>query len=275
MTGKKVKWAAMIAGLTAVAMSAAYAQSPLDPLPDWVKQLSRVRFHLRQNFERIPSYVCHETVERFQKTGARAVAVKLDSMEFDVAQVEHKELLARPGATGQFEDKDLSAYMRVGLLGTGEFSSLATNLFLSNSARITPHPQGAAPVPNSELGYDFEIPAFLSAFTITARGSRALVGKEGTFWVDAESLDLIRVESHAVDIPLAVGLTEAGSTVDYARMQVGDSNVLLPQSAEQVVTNLDGTQMRNKIQFSGCREYGSESTVHFGDPMEPPPGTKK
>jgi hypothetical protein len=42
-----------------------------------------------------------------------------------------------------------------------------------------------------------------------------------------------------------------------------------------VVLNLDGREMRNRIQFSQCREYGSESTVRFGDPAEPPPAGKK
>jgi hypothetical protein len=58
-------------------------------------------------------------------------------------------------------------------------------------------------------------------------------------------------------------------------MQIGSSSVLLPQSAELVVVNLDGTEMRNEIKFSGCREYGSESTVRFGDPVDAPPVTKK
>jgi len=51
--------------------------------------------------------------------------------------------------------------------------------------------------------------------------------------------------------------------------------MLLPQSAELVVMKLDGREMRNRIEFSRCREYGSESTVRFGDLAEPPPAGKK
>lgn len=269
-----MKWLTIGASLAAVAISSVCGQNPLDPLPDWVLQLSRAKNHLKENFERIPNYVCRETVERYRygRTPGR-IAVTLDSLQFEVAQVEHKEMLAKPGAKG-FEDKDLSAYMSAGLLGTGQFSATTLNLFVTGGARITPHREGAARPPAGP-SYDFEIPAFLSGYTIVTPGARAVVGQRGTFWIDAESLDLIRIEDHAVDIPRAVGMSEIGSTVEYARMRIGNSNVLLPQSAELVVTNLDGTEMRNKIKFSGCRVYGSESTVSFGDPMEPPPAAKK
>lgn len=270
-----MKWLAIGASLAAVAVSSVCGQNPLDPLPDWVLQLSRAKNHLKENFERIPNYVCRETVERYRygRTPGPTRVVTLDSLQFEVAQVEHKELLARPGATG-FEDKDLSAYVSAGLLGTGQFSSIALNLFVTGGARITPHREDADRPPAGP-SYDFEIPAFLSGYTIVTRRARAVVGQRGTFWIDAESLDLIRVEDHAVDIPPAVGMSAVGSTVEYARMQIGNSNVLLPQSAELVVTDLDGMEMRNKIEFSGCRMYGSESTVSFGDPMQLPPTGKK
>jgi hypothetical protein len=273
MIGNNAKWLAIGAGFAAVAIGVASAQNPLEPLPDWVLQLARVRSHLKANFERIPNYVCQENVERFERKPGRAAAVKVDSMQFDVAMVEHKELLARPGAGG-FQDKDLSAYISSGMLETGQFSSLPLNLFASSYARIRPHRE-AAGRPVAALSYDFEIPAFLSKFTLAGPRSQAVVGERGTFWVDAGSLDLIRIEDHAVDVPPAVGMSEVGSTVEYARMQIAGSNMLLPQSAELVVMNLDGREMRNRIEFSRCREYGSESTVRFGDLAEPPPAGKK
>jgi hypothetical protein len=254
--------------LAALSPIAVYAQDPLTPLPDWVLVLSRVKLHLKENFERIPNYVCRETVERFEKAPGRARAVKVDTLEFDVAEVEHKELLAKPGADG-FEDRELSAYMSVGMLGTGQFSALPLNLFVSGNPRITPHQEASRPA------YDFVIPAFQHALTIMAQGARADVGEQGTFWFDPESLDLIRIEDRAVDVPAIVGMSSLGFTVEYARMQMGSSSLLLPRSAEQMVTELRGRELRNQIQFSQCREYGSESTVRFGDTVEPPPVAKK
>src|ERR1035438_2658369 len=107
-----------------------------DTLPDWVLQLSRVKNHLKENFERIPNYVCQESVERFERRPGQAQARKVDSLHFEVARVEDKELLALPGAS-EFEDKGVSAYMSTGVLGTGEFSTLPLSVFLANLARST------------------------------------------------------------------------------------------------------------------------------------------
>jgi hypothetical protein len=242
-----------------------------DTLPDWVVQLSRVKSHLKENFERIPNYVCQESVERFERRPGQAQAKRVDSLHFEVARVQDKELLAMPGAAG-FEDRSLSAYMSSGVLGTGMFSTLPLSLFVANVARITLHQAGSGR--HTRAGYDYEIPGFLGGLEIAAGQAKATVGVAGTFWVDAESMDLIRVEEHAVEVPPKVGMKKIDWTVDYARMRIGDSSVLLPQSADLVVTQLDGWERRNKIGFSGCREYTSESTVRFGDATELPPVEK-
>ena len=78
-----------------------------------------------------------------------------------------------------------------------------------------------------------------------------------------------------MDVPPETGMKKIDSTVHYARMRIGDSSVLLRQSADLTVTSLDGWERRNKVEFSGCREYVSESTVQFGDPAELPPVEKR
>ena len=256
---------------------AAQGHNPLtdsrqDPLPDWVLQLSRVKRHLKENFERIPNYVCQETVERFERRAGQPQARQVDILHFDVAHVADKELLALPGAGG-FEDKELSTYMSSGVLGTGMFSTLPLSLFVANVARITVH-QETAGLPAGP-GYDYEIPVFLGGLHISSGQAKADVAVRGTFWVDAESMELIRIEEHAVDVPSQTGMKDIDATVDYARMEIGNSRVLLPQSADLVITNLDGWEKRNRMEFSDCREYVSESTVRFEDPAELPPVEKK
>ena len=238
------------------------------PCRIWVMRLSRVKHHLRDNFERIPNYVCKESVDRDQETRGRDV--KVDSLEFEVAQVEHKELLARPG--GGFEDKRLSSLVSTGILGTGSFASQPMNLFVTDRARLIARQESGAA---SEEGWDYDIPAFLRGYVVERDGVTVSVGVRGTFWVDRESMDLIRIEEEMVDPPPQTGLRASSSNVAYARMQIGSSSVLLPQSAELTVANLDGSKMRNEIKFSGCREYVAESTVHFGDTVETPPVVKK
>src|ERR1039458_783789 len=110
----------------------------------------------------------------------------------------------------------------IGVLGTGEFSTLPLSLFVANVARITLHQERAGL--HAGPGYDYEIPAFLGGgLAISTVRARATVGVRGTFWVDAVSMDLMRIEEHAVDVPPQVGMREIVSTVGYARMRIGDS----------------------------------------------------
>jgi hypothetical protein len=253
-----MKWLA-IAALAAVS----FPVSGQEALPDWVLRLSRVKHHLRDNFDRIPNYVCRENVDRYQKAPSQAGTVKIDSLEFDVAEVDRKELLAHPGA-GAFEDRELSSYVSTGVLGTGSFASLPMNLFVADRARVAPHQPSA----RNREGWDFDIPAFLHAYEITHNKVRMSVGVRGTFWVDGESMDLIRIDEQIVEPPHEVGMSASSTSVEYARMTIGSSTVLLPQSAELTVLQLDGTEMRNRIKFSDCREYRAESTVSFGNPKQ-------
>jgi hypothetical protein len=94
--------------------------------------------------------------------------------------------------------------------------------------------------------------------------------------VDAETLDLIRLEVHVDNIPPTLDLAEASDTMEYRRAQIGDSDFLLPQSSELVMIDLAGNANRNRTQFTGCRQYAGESKLSFVEsapavePLAPP-----
>ncbi|HUI56635.1 MAG TPA: hypothetical protein VLY04_16780 [Bryobacteraceae bacterium] len=248
---------------------AAHAQD----LPEWVRQLSRIKHQAKDNFQQIPNYVCRETVARYKKGLKDRFFVREDTLQFDVATVDKQEMIALPGAS-RFEDVNLSNLAPIGLIGTGAFSSLAENIFVNDVARITPHPGENAllPVP---ARYDFEIPAFLGGWLVTSPHGKANVGASGSFWADEQSLDLMRIEVHATGLPMVLGLSRVDETIVYSRLRIASSSVVLPQSAEMVATDLVGAVRRNGIEFSACREYTSESTIRFGEPLTPPPVKKK
>lgn len=255
-----MKRLAIVLGLTVVS-SAGWGQNAL---PDWVLRLARVKSHLKDNFERTPNYVCREDVVRYGKASSEPRRVRIDSLRFDVAQIDGKELTATPGAGG-FEEPDFKAYTSTGtgFFGTGTFASLPMHLFVGDTARIAPHPARGR-----REAWDYEIPAFLRGFQIEWQGIVTKVGVRGTFWVDRETMDLVRTEEQVADPPLQTGMKASDSVVENARMHIGNSSVLLPQSAVMVVVNLDGTEKRNELKFSDCREYTAESKVIFGVPKQ-------
>lgn len=219
--------------------------------------LARVKEHGRATFERIPDYACLETVDRFGKLSIRP----LDTVHLEVAVVGGKELFARKGAP-QFQGDDPAAFTTAGMIGSGDFSATPLNLFVKDAAWITAPPEAGLPG-RKPLRFEFEVPVQSGAYQVKLGEVKAAVGVRGAFWVDPQSLDLLRIEQHDVDLPPEWKVRDIATTIAYARMRIGSSNPLLPRSSEVIVTYSAGGQPRNRIEFSGCREYRSQSFVHF------------
>lgn len=251
----------------------AAAGLPGQELPQWVIRLARVKQHARANFEHIPNYACLETVNRFEKPRNAGSFQQVDTLRLEVASVGGQELMAWEGAK-QFSDEDPKVYSHGGLIGTGAFSATVLNLFVHDIARVTGSGEEKA-LGRAALRYDFEVSVIASGYVLQSGTHSATVGSHGTFWADAETLDLLRIEEHAADIPPVLGMRDVDTTINYARMRIGSSNPLLPTSAETVITDFFGGQKRNAIEFSGCREYGSESVIRFEGPMAAPPVAPK
>ena len=79
-----------------------------------------------------------------------------------------------------------------------------------------------------------------------------------------------------MDLPADLNIRDIATIIAYARTRIGSSNPLLPHPSEVIVTDSAGGRQRNLIEFSGCREYHSESTVHFEEVVpETRPAAKK
>jgi hypothetical protein len=244
---------------------------PAQDLPDWVLQLSRIKRHARGNFEHFPNYACKQTVERFVMTAKDPVFRHTDTLELEVAVVGGHEFFARAG--GEFDLRSPNQIVGMGMFGTGAFSSTARNLFVNDAGRTTAwakETDGGRPV----LRFDFEIPQTLRPLTLSNGGFQAIVGLRGSFWADAESLDLLEIEDHAVDIPLELQMTDVMQTIHYGHEKIGATDVILPRQAETLVTRFHGELSKNVSTFSACREFGSESKITFDEPA-PPPVKKK
>jgi hypothetical protein len=108
--------------------------------------------------------------------------------------------------------------------------------------------------------------AFNSGYHIQLGSASFEAGLRGTFWVDKESLDLLRIEDHATGIPRGANVTGVDSSIVFAPGRIGGKVVLLPQSAETVVKARNGEEKKNAMQFSGCQAYTSESVIQYDAP---------
>jgi len=262
-----------LCGLVLLACSGSAVAAP-DDLPREMVMLARFKQQMRQILSQVHNYTCLETIERSVQGRRAKVFSPLDTVLLEVSSLEGKELLAWPGAR-RFHEADPSSFVSGGLMGSGVFATYARNVFLYDTTTIQYY--GYEDMAGSPVArFDFRVPEVWSKYQIQANGGSAKVATTGSFWIDPTSLDLVRMEVRADKIPASLGIENTVTIIDYARMRIGDSEVLMPQGAKLRLTLLSGEVRRNEIQFSHCREYRTDSSIRFDMPDAPaavPPPT--
>ena len=224
--------------------------------------LSRITGAVRDHMEHLPDYTCTMTVDRSQRLIGARVFQPIDKIRLDVALVDNHELYAWP-ASHHFEDKPIYEMVGAGVIGTGEYGLFLQTVFLSGAGKSWFAGQEEI---NGRQAYHFfyEVPRMLSRYEIRLSTMRDIVGFGGSVWIDAVTLDLLRLEVLAREIPADLPLAYGRIAIDYSRVQVGSGDFLLPLSAEQNFAG-EGQEALNRIAFSGCHEYHTESSISFGD----------
>lgn len=185
-------------------------------------------------------------------------------MRLEVTTAGEKELLTWPGGA-RFEDWAVTSFVKSGLVAGGMFASYARNLFLSEAATF----QYIGPEElegRRTVRYDFKGSRLSSLYSLRTGNGAATVATKGSFWFDASSLELVRLDQFAQEIPAELGLTGALTRIRYGRTPNVAPDVLLPQSAEVQLRHSSGEVRRNKTEFTQCREYRAESSISFASP---------
>jgi hypothetical protein len=255
-----------IRSLSAVAFALAGAGLSLaqEDLPPDVLLLARIKVHMEQNLSSLPNYTCLETIERSRRRAPSRRFELVDVLRLEVALVNRKELFSWPGA-GKFEESEIFEFVQGGSIGNGSFGLHANSVFLSHAPTFTYAGERIREGGRKAVRYDYRVPQLNSGYSIRVPPNKATVGYHGSFWADAETLDLIRLEVYADDIPPILEVSEAVNTMEYARTRIGDSEFLLPKESELLMTDLGGNESRNRTQFSNCRQFAGESYLSFGE----------
>jgi hypothetical protein len=98
------------------------------------------------------------------------------------------------------------------------------------------------------------------------------VDEQGSFWADPQSLDLIRIASHAVEVPAELPIQARRMTVSYARTRIRDYSVLLAQKGDMYLLKSTGEEEINHVEYTHCRAFSAKSTIRFDsdDPAAKP-----
>ena len=233
-------------------------------LPKDVIQLSQIRREIGKSLETLDNYTCVETVEREERKDARRRFQHVDTVNVEVAVVKDRELYSWPGGK-EFEDRDVADMVGAGMISTRSFRSTLKSVFLNNVSTVKWHGEEEI-LGHRALRWDYTIPLNLSRWDVQIEGRAGRVSETGSFWADAETLGLLRLETVANDIPPDLRVTSIKERVDYSRMRVRSQDLLLPQSVETSATKLSGVESRNRIEFSHCREFSGAAELSFNKP---------
>jgi hypothetical protein len=239
-------------------------------LPHDLVLLREIKSRMARNLTRVPNYTCLETIYRGTRASNKMVIAvpgkqvpfrRVDVLRLEVAEVDGDELYARAGEHN-FEKKDIAEFGNGGLIGNGIFTLFAHNIFASTNP--TYKYVGEEDLDGRKMiRFDFNVPQLISGYHVWTQFGGAIVGYHGSFWADPQTFDATRLTIVAEDIPPSIGLASAESRVDYAKVRIGESPVLLPQSGELRTAMVKGGDSRDEIAFTHCREYGVQSTIRF------------
>lgn len=252
---------AKIAAAVLLSACNAYSQG----LAPEVLLLSRIKRHLREELSHIPNYTCLETISRFRSDAkglrlSQKGFVKLDTIQLEIVYLNGREWYGSPGG-GSLTVDDPVAFIGGGMIGTGAFG-MSMNGIVEGGAFLY---RGSELLDGRDaIRYDFRVPALLKPLQISVHGGTGTAGEEGSIWVNPQSLDLIRVESRAAEIPPYVPVHEMALLVDYARMKVEGEDTLLAQQADLKMIDDAGVESYNRIGFTHCHAYAASSQISFG-----------
>ena len=233
---------------------------PAQDLPPEVLTLARIRDRVREAVERMPDCTCVETVARFRKPAGKQLK-PLDHAVLQILFSGGKELFAFPGDS-HWEPSPF-AFVTGGMMSSGLFALHLKGIFLNNQS-IIKYQGDESPTGRREARYDFNISRMASGYRIQHADASGVVAMRGSFWADPETYDLHRLEFHADEIPPELLYADISTTIYYNRVRIGESDVLLPQTADVRTTEVDGEESRNLIEFTHCQGFHAESTLVFG-----------
>jgi hypothetical protein len=249
--------------------------------------LLEVRKKQMLTLDRLPRYMCTETVDRSMFEPQVKVArrscdditslrmrkdwvirkYESDRLRLDVAISGNTEMYTWAGQD-RFQNQKLSKLVLGGVTATGEFKAFLESIFGTSEALFA-YTGELSVGGRSLVEFSFSVPLEQSSYRISKQRQSAVVAYDGTFLIDPKTFDLVRLTVHAIQIPEELGC-DITTTVDYRSLRINNSEFFLPSDVDLRVVEADGAEAENRTVFTGCHEFLGESTLRFDDaPAQP------
>ena len=240
--------------------------------------LLRAKEKVLASLDAIPNYTCLQTIERIRlrAEGARQpdgspppidalleLADSSETLQVEVGFVDDKELYSWPGE-GSFEEKSLPEMVGFGFTSSGTFATVLRNAFLGSTEMF--RPVGEEELKGRRvLRYNFRAQGAGRGLLLGDRKRYAEVPYEGSLWIDGVTFDVLRLRIQADGLSSLPGISEMWGQLDYVVTSIGNGSFLLPQSVHMLIRSRAGVENHERSLFSGCRLFGANSEISFGN----------
>lgn len=224
-------------------------------------RLATIRALVSDRLAQQVNCTCQQSIVRYQRDSRSDPFQPLDTLRLEVALIGDREMFSWPAANG-FDTENIRKLIPAGSTSSASFASHARNVFLSEEAVYSYAGREALPG-GACFRYDYTVPVESSNYVLKTRGHSGVVAARGSFWVDAKTLDVVRLEVNAGEIPQNLGLESVREVMEYARMRIGDREFLLPATAQTSAVLSNGKAVRIEMRLSDCRQYVTESVISF------------
>ncbi len=242
---------------------AAEVQANEDP----AELLQRIRSKIAEHLSRLSNYTCHVAIDRLERAVNSSRFGPRDSVELEVAFVGDRELFSRPGEA-HFAEQPISQIVPNGMIGNDTFGSHDDDVFLGDGPTF----KYAGPCKrdgHNTFRYNFRVPLENSRLLVKHSGSAdAMVAYQGSFWVDTETLDMVRLTWKTDHIPPSVGIISIEKSMQYKVVHIGNSDFAMPIHSELTSFDQQGSYRWNTISLKHCQEFSGGSTVTYGAPVD-------
>jgi hypothetical protein len=223
----------------------------------------RVKAHMSEHLAQLPKYTCHETIDRITRVGGNWR--HRDTIEFDVAFAGDKELFSRPGMD-HFEEQSLEQMAQGGTMSNRAMGSDIDLIFSLNVAEFQYAGAGKKDG-RKALRFNLRVPVEKSHYCVRRAGLSAFTAYEGSVWVEPDTLDLVRVDFKANQIPSSIGVNLVEESLHYKKLTIGKSEFVLPDHSELCTLDAAGNYCLNMVKLDRCHEFVSDSVVTYGAPV--------
>jgi hypothetical protein len=173
--------------------------------PDPGDLLQRVTRKVLETVDRLPKYMCTQTIDRSQYNPTVGSAGRpcepyarkqlhlttSDRLRLDVAVSAGREMYSWVGET-HFDDRSLFELVRNGALSTGSFASFLMVVFRDDEASFS-YKGEVAEAGRQLAEFEFSVPVQSSHYIFSGAGRRVTTGYFGSIFVDSQSADLVRL----------------------------------------------------------------------------------